>query len=195
MVERQLRARGIDGRAGAARRWPRCRASCSCPRSSAGTPTTTARCDRRGPDDLPALDRGLHDAALELTGDETRARGGHGLAATAPRSCPAAAASVVTIERHASLAARRAELLRDARLHERRGAHGRRQSGRAGPRAVRRRSPYRHGRRRPPPRRFVAQLAPGGVLVCPVPRRRERLMRFHATADSARRSCRSASCR
>ena len=180
MVERQLRRRGIsdervlrrDGR-GAARALPargRARA----------TPTATAP---------SAIDEGqtmsqpwivaCMTALLELQRRRDRARGRHRLRVRAPRCSRAAPREVVTIERHRSLAERARRGARGARLRQRRGPRRRRHPGCA--RRARRSAGSRSPRRPRTGRRqaLLAQLAPGGALVCPVRRGdRELLMRF-----------------
>ena len=103
MVDRQLRRRGIgDERV--------LRAMDEIPRElfvpeeqrAAGLPRRRAA-DRRGPDDLAAVDRGGDDVAARAPRRRARARGGHGIRLLRGRAV-ALLPEVVTIERHPSLA-------------------------------------------------------------------------------------------
>jgi protein-L-isoaspartate(D-aspartate) O-methyltransferase len=122
-------------------------------------------------------------SALELDGDERVLDVGTGsgyAAAVLSRCCR----ELVTIERHPSLAARAAEVLRDlgyTNVEVRTGD---------GSRGAPDRAPFdgisvaatAAGN---PPKALLEQLAPGGVIVCPVRRDGdERLMRFNADGSS-----------
>ena len=122
-------------------------------------------------------------SALELDGDERVLEVGTGSgygAAVLSRCCR----ELVTIERHPSLAARASEVLRDlgyTNVEVRTGD---------GSRGAPDRAPFdgisvaatAAGN---PPKALLEQLAPGGVIVCPVRRDGdERLMRFHADGSS-----------
>ena len=197
MVEHQLRRRGItdecvlarDG-GGAARAVP-----AEGPRRRR-LPRRRGR-HRRGPDDVAAVDRGLHDrAARAAAGDETvlEVGTGSGYAAAVLSRCARAG-------RHdrAPRAARRpgaratlAELGYDN--VEVRVGDG--TKGAPGRRAVRRHLGHRDRRRPAARRRCSTSSRPTASLVCPVRRGvdRELLMRFDSAA-AASRSCRCASCR
>ena len=161
------------------RRWPRCRASASCPRTSAAAPTGTGRCASararrsRSRGSWPAWPQ-----LLELRGDERVLEVGAGsgyAAAVLSRLCR----EVVTIERHAGLRASGAQRARasSATTTSRCGSGD-------GTRGAPDRAPFggisvTASARERAAARAVRAAPPGAALVCPVERGgRELLMRL-----------------
>ena len=112
---------------GCSPRWRRCRASCSFRGPAPARLPRRRGADRRGPDDVAALDRGLHGpAARARRRRRARARGGHRLGLRGRRAVaalPRGGHDRALREPRRQAPSRRSR----ARLRQRRGARGRRQ--------------------------------------------------------------------